>query len=123
MCWPLLYPWRGLYMRPSSYPLLYASSSLARAHAHPSTPPTLAPTLAPARPRPRQYPEGDAALQRVAEDALAREGVLFAAAKYSCLERSRPPPSLRVAVTAAHSREQIEAAVAALRAACRRVLA
>lgn len=42
-----------------------------------------------------QYGAGDAALQRVAQDCLEREGVLVPLARYSKLERARPPPSLR----------------------------
>lgn len=85
------------------------------------TPPRTAPP--PYRPPPPwQYDAGDAALQRVADDALAREGLLLAVAKYTSLEARRPPPSLRVAVTAAHSPRQLAAAVAKLRASCRRVL-
>ena len=56
------------------------------------------------------------------EDALTREGLLLAVAKYSSLEARRPPPSLRVAVSAAHSPRQLRAAVAKLKASCRRVL-
>lgn len=78
--------------------------------------------LDPSPPR-QKYLEGDLLLQRVVDDCLAREGVLFAAAKYSSLERSRPQPSIRVAVSADHTTKQVEQAVAALRASCKRVLA
>lgn len=82
------------------------------------------PLIKPTSPSPLlQFSEGDAQLQRLVDDCLAREGVLFAAAKYSALERSRPAPSIRVTVTAEHTPKQLEAAVAALRAACRRILA
>jgi hypothetical protein len=42
-----------------------------------------------------QYAAGDASLQRVVDDCLSRGGVLLAVARYSKLERRRPPPSLR----------------------------
>lgn len=77
--------------------------------------------LDPAPPR-EKFAEGDALLQRLVDDCLTREEVLFSVSKYSCLERSRPQPSIRVAVTAAHTAKEIEAAVAALKACCRRVL-
>ena len=70
-----------------------------------------------------QYAEGDAQLQRVVQECLAREGVLLALARYSGLEeRRRPPPSIRVSVTVQHSQGDLQKAVAALRAACKRVL-
>lgn len=71
---------------------------------------------------PADWPTGDALLQRVADDCLQRQDVLVATAKYSKLERGRLPPSLRVAVSAAHSAKDLEAAAAALAASCNRVL-
>lgn len=44
-----------------------------------------------------QYAAGDEQLQALIDDCLAREGVLLALARYSKLERARPPPSIRCA--------------------------
>ncbi|KAI3430742.1 hypothetical protein D9Q98_009154 [Chlorella vulgaris] len=74
------------------------------------------------QPAPEEYDAGDAALQLVVEDCLSREGVMVALARYSKLERRRPPPSLRVAVTAEHTAADLRKAVAALKASCKRVL-
>lgn len=49
----------------------------------------------PCRPPVVQYAAGDEQLQALIDDCLAREGVLLALARYSKLERARPPPSLR----------------------------
>ncbi len=69
------------------------------------------------------FAAGDLLLAAVAADCLARGGVRVALAKYSPLEAAtRPPPSLRVALSAAHSAADIEAALAALRGAAERVL-
>ena len=73
-------------------------------------------------PRPEAYDAGDMALQRVVVDCLAQEGVLFCVAKYSLLDRCRPPPSIRVALSAAHEPKDIDRAVAALSASCKRAL-
>jgi 7-keto-8-aminopelargonate synthetase-like enzyme len=43
--------------------------------------------------------------------------VLVVTAKYSVVERRRPPPSIRLAVSAAHGADDIEAALKALKAA------
>jgi serine palmitoyltransferase len=59
----------------------------------------------------------EATLARVCAHALQDSGVLLATAKYSLLERRKPPPSIRVAVSAAHTDADIKAALAALRAA------
>ena len=58
-------------------------------------PPHCTPHCTPPPSPPVQYEAGDASLQRVADDCLAREGVLVPLARYSKLERARPPPSLR----------------------------
>jgi 7-keto-8-aminopelargonate synthetase-like enzyme len=69
-------------------------------------------------PAPRRDADAEAALlARVCDRTLAASGVLLATAKYSVLERRRPPPSIRLAVSAAHSDADIAAALAALRAA------
>jgi serine palmitoyltransferase len=60
--------------------------------------------------------EAEALLQRVCARALAA-GVLLSTAKYSSLERRRPPPSIRIAVSAEHTEAELRAAVATLRAA------
>ena len=73
-------------------------------------------------PLPLQYEAGDAALSRVVAEALERDGVLFCRARYSKLERCRPPPSIRVAVTALHTHADLAKAAAALKAAAKRVL-
>lgn len=73
-------------------------------------------------PQAAEYEAGDAALQRVVDDCLAREGVLLALGRYSRLERRRLPPSIRVAVTAQHTAADLQKAVAALKASCKRVL-
>jgi serine palmitoyltransferase len=73
-------------------------------------------------PPPEAYDAGDLALQRVVGDCLAAEGVLCCVAKYSPLERARPPPSIRVALSAAHLPGDVERAVAALKASCARAL-
>jgi serine palmitoyltransferase len=59
----------------------------------------------------------EALLQRVCAAALADSRVLLTTAKYSVLERRPPPPSIRIAVSAAHTAADIAAALAALRAA------
>lgn len=60
--------------------------------------PTPLPCFSPVCPAVLQYDAGDVLLQRLADDCLAREGVLVARARYSRLERRRPPPSIRCAV-------------------------
>lgn len=74
-------------------------------------------------PRREEYEAGDALLQRVVDECLSRDGVLLARARYSKLERARPPPSIRVAVTAQHTEADLQKVVGALKAACKRVLA
>lgn len=74
------------------------------------------------KPAPEEYDAGDARLQRVVDECLGREGVLVARARYSKLERVRPQPSIRVAVTAQHTEADLQKAVAALKSACKRVL-
>ena len=59
----------------------------------------------------------EALLQRVCDRALTDGGVLFVTAKYSVVERRRPSPSIRIAVSAAHGVEDIDAALKALKAA------
>ena len=59
----------------------------------------------------------EALLQRVCDRALADSAVLVVTAKYSVVERRRPPPSIRLAVSAAHGADDIEAALKALKAA------
>jgi 7-keto-8-aminopelargonate synthetase-like enzyme len=85
----------------------------------PTFPPTHLPCPAPPL---LQYAAGDEKLQRVVDDCLAREGVLLALARYSSLERQRPSPSIRVIVTAQHTPAELQRAVAALKASCKRVL-
>ena len=65
---------------------------------------------------------GDALVVALAAHCLRQGGVLVAPARYSRLERARPPPSLRVALSAVHEPQDIEAAVAALQAACEQLL-
>lgn len=60
-----------------------------------SSPPPTSPPLPP--PPWPQYVAGDELLQRLAADCLDRQGVLLAVARYSKLERARPPPSIRCA--------------------------
>ena len=68
------------------------------------------------------YPAGDMALQRVVDHCLEKEGVLFTVSKYSMLEAAtRPPPSVRVAVSAAHDPQDIDRAVSALAASVKSV--
>lgn len=83
-------------MRPRSVQGCHAAADAAPCRI-PTHPPTH--TLAPSTRATRlpQYAAGDARLQRVLEDCLAREGVLLALARYSKLERARPPPSIRCA--------------------------
>lgn len=71
---------------------------------------------------PADYDAGDLLLQRVVQDCLDSARVLFCVAKYSPLEQQREPPSIRVAVSAAHSPADIARAVAALTASCARLL-
>lgn len=52
-------------------------------------------TPLPALSRCLQYDAGDAQLQCVVDECLSRDGVLLARARYSKLERVRPPPSIR----------------------------
>ena len=59
----------------------------------------------------------DALLERVCGRALDRAGVLFCVSKYSVLERRAPPPSIRIAVSAAHTPADVDAGVEALCAA------
>lgn len=73
-------------------------------------------------PAPEGYERGDAALQAVCDEAL-RDGVLVATAKYSMLERNRPPPSIRVHITAAHTEDEVRAIAGAIARAASRVLA
>jgi serine palmitoyltransferase len=73
-------------------------------------------------PAKESFDAGDLLLHRVATDCLEREGVMYAASKYTSLEISRPAPSLRVAVSAAHSKGDLMEAAEALRRSCRRVL-
>lgn len=73
------------------------------------------------------FPRGDLALHRVVQDAMGREGVVFAVSKYSVLEGqgakgSRPPPSLRVTVSAVQGAKDIDKAISALQASSKRVL-
>lgn len=80
--------------------------------------------LDPPPPSPDLYPHGDLALHRVVQDAMTREGVAFAVSKYSVLEgqASRPPPSLRVTISAVQQAKDIDRAIAALQASAKRVL-
>ena len=66
---------------------------------------------------PAAVEEEEALLQRVCDHALADEGVLLVTAKYSVVERRRPPPSIRIAVSAAHGADDVSALIAALKAA------
>ena len=65
---------------------------------------------------------GDALMERLAAHCLKEGGVLVAPARYSKLERMRPPPSLRIALSAGHEQADVEAAAAALQAACEQLL-
>ncbi|BDA47055.1 Serine palmitoyltransferase 1 [Coccomyxa sp. Obi] len=60
-------------------------------------------------------------LQRVVDAALKRGGVLFTVHRVSPLDRVRPPPSIRVVVTAMHTEKDVLKAVAALAAAVKEV--
>lgn len=55
-----------------------------------------------------------ARLERVCGRARRDGGVLVATAKHSVVERAPPPPSLRLAVSCAHTAAQVDACVAAL---------
>jgi serine palmitoyltransferase len=69
------------------------------------------------------YPVGDFLLQQLVEDCLNKEGVLFTVSKYSNLEAAyRPPPSVRIALSAAHTTHDVDKAVAALGASAKRIL-
>ena len=79
--------------------------------------------LEPAPVNSTDYPAGDLLLQRLVEDCLSRENVLLTVSKYSNLEASyRPPPSVRIALSAAHTFEDIDKAVAAIRSSAKRIL-
>lgn len=60
---------------------------------------------------------GEAILQRVCDRAKKENGLLIATAKYSPLERRVPPPSIRIAVSARHTKQDIADAAAAICAA------
>lgn len=68
--------------------------------------------------------DGEATLAALAADCLEREDVLVVTAKYgTALEGAhRPPPSLRICLSAAHEEGDVERAVAALAASAGRVL-
>jgi serine palmitoyltransferase len=69
------------------------------------------------------YPAGDLLLQHLVEDCLNKEGVLFTVSKYSNLEAAyRPPPSIRIALSAAHTFDDVDQAIAALTASAKRIL-
>jgi|APGre2960657444_1045066.scaffolds.fasta_scaffold00721_1 serine palmitoyltransferase len=67
-----------------------------------------------------EWEAAEALLQRVCDRCLRDHSVLLATAKYSALERARPPPSIRIAVSAAHSDADIRAVLAALHSALSR---
>lgn len=60
--------------------------------------------------------EQEAVLQRVCDRSLAQHKVLLTTAKYSNVDRLKPAPSIRIAVSAAHSDGDMAAAVKALKA-------
>lgn len=66
-----------------------------------------------------QYDAGDLHLQHIVQDCL-QAGVMFSVAKYSMLEKNRPPPSIRVAVSAAHTSADIDKAIALLKMSCKK---
>jgi serine palmitoyltransferase len=69
------------------------------------------------------YDDGDMVLQKIVQYCLSDQGVLFTVSKYSKLEdTSRPPPSIRVAVTASHQEGDVKRAVKALTKGCGAVL-
>ena len=54
-------------------------------------------------------------LQKIVENALRHDKMLFSVSKYSKLDASfRPPPSIKVTVSSAHTEEDIKAAVKSL---------
>jgi len=57
----------------------------------------------------------EALLQRVCDRALSKHRVMLVTAKYSNVDRLKPGPSIRIAVSAAHSQADMEAAARALR--------
>ena len=62
-------------------------------------------------------------LRRVADVAFAKYGVLVSVPMYSCLDRVRPTPSLRLMVPAMLNEKEVAAVVAAIKAAAKEVLA
>ena len=60
--------------------------------------------------------EQEAVLQRVCDRCLAKHSVLLTTAKYASVDRLKPAPSIRIAVSAAHSEADMAAAVKALTA-------
>jgi serine palmitoyltransferase len=63
-----------------------------------------------------------ALLQKVVDECLDREGVFFTVNRLSELDKSKQPPSIRVAVTAKHQQKDLQKAADALKAASRRIL-
>ena len=57
----------------------------------------------------------EALLQRVCDRTLSKHRVMLVTAKYSNVDRLKPGPSIRIAVSAAHSQADMEAAARALR--------
>lgn len=70
-------------------------------------------------PAKESWAQGDLYLQQVVEECMDSHAVLLNVSKYSSLEHSRSPPSIRVALSAAHSEKDIDKAVAALKAVCK----
>lgn len=71
---------------------------------------------------PNSLIEGDALMHQMAEDCLKKEGVLITAAKYSPLDLHRPPSSLKVCVSVAHTDKELQRIAAAVTASAKRVL-
>lgn len=65
---------------------------------------------------------GDALLTRIADIALKRHSVLVAVARYSRLERSRPPPSLKLYASSAMTQRHIAQVAKAVSEAAAEVL-
>lgn len=78
----------------------------------------------PLPPQKTLWDEGDGLLYSITRECLQRDNVLFEVSKYSAaLEgEKRPPPSIRVAISAAHTPSDIEKAVSSLVAAYLRVV-
>ena len=69
----------------------------------------------------RDRPAAEALVQRLA-DVCLQSGVMLAVPRYSCLERTKPPPSLQLCATSDMEEKEVALVVAALRKAAKEVL-